>query len=62
VLRWLAGVLGAPAPRLAPEEEVKSLRARANKRCRNDRLLRSGYAFRYPTFREGYSAVIAGMS
>jgi hypothetical protein len=31
---------------------------RANKRCRNDRLLASGYSFRYPTFREGYSALL----
>jgi nucleoside-diphosphate-sugar epimerase len=58
VLVWLAGVLGAPAPR-----EVKSAprgRGNANKRCRNERLLASGYSFRYPTFREGYTALLAG--
>jgi hypothetical protein len=31
------------------------------KRCRNARLLGSGYTFRYPTFREGYSAILKEM-
>jgi nucleoside-diphosphate-sugar epimerase len=35
-------------------------RGRSNKRCRNDRLVRSGYLFRYPTFREGYAAILEG--
>jgi hypothetical protein len=35
---------------------------RSNKRCRNDRLLASGYTFLYPTYREGYGAVLAGMT
>ncbi len=60
VLCWLAGVLGAPEPR-ATETGETSDRPRGSKRCRNDRLLRSGYTFRYPTFREGYRAVLEGM-
>ena len=32
---------------------------RGNKRCSNQRLLDSGYVFRYPTFKEGYAAVLA---
>jgi len=60
VLLWLAGVMGSPEPREAEKAEV-SKRPRANKRCRNDRLVQSGYRFRYPTFREGYSAVLEGM-
>ena len=44
--------------RLARGPEAKSLRARSNKRCRNDRLLASGYTFEYPSFREGYAALI----
>jgi nucleoside-diphosphate-sugar epimerase len=57
VLSWLAGVLGTPEPRTADAEEAgRSMRS--NKRCRNARLLRSGYTFRYPTFREGYRAVL----
>ena len=55
VLRWLAGALGAPEPRVESASEPP----RGNKRCRNDRLLASGYSFRYPTFREGYAALLA---
>ena len=56
VYLWLAGALGAPTPRSATRDDPPS--ERGNKRCRNDRLLASGYGFRYPTFREGYRAVI----
>jgi nucleoside-diphosphate-sugar epimerase len=62
VLRWLAGSLGAPTPRRLSKDEVRSLRSSSNKRCRNDRLLASGYVFRYPTFREGYAAVLSERS
>lgn len=31
-----------------------------NKRCSNARLRASGYRLRYPTYREGYGALIAG--
>jgi nucleoside-diphosphate-sugar epimerase len=62
VLTWLAGALGAQPPRKVSHGR-RSPRARGgNKRCRNDRLLGTGYAFRYPTYREGYSALIAGMT
>jgi nucleoside-diphosphate-sugar epimerase len=61
VLRWLAGALGAAAPRAADAGEAKARRARGNKRCRNDRLRASGYAFRFPSFREGYGAVLAAL-
>lgn len=60
VLFWLAGVMGSPEPREA-EGSKESKRPRGNKRCRNDRLSQAGYRFRYPTFREGYSAVLEGM-
>jgi nucleoside-diphosphate-sugar epimerase len=61
VMRWLAGTLGAPEPRAATrhEEAERQLR-RGNKRCRNTRLVESGYEFLYPTFREGYTAVLSG--
>ncbi len=59
VLTWLAGALGAPPPRCDPAIEVSP---RGNKRCRSDRLVASGYTFRYPTFREGYTAVLAELS
>ena len=60
-MRWLAGVLGASEPRPDEEVGVGDRRGRSNKRCRNTRLRESGYTFRYPTFREGYGAVIEGM-
>jgi nucleoside-diphosphate-sugar epimerase len=55
VLRWLAQKLGVPAPRVV---EAAASDNRSNKRCKNDRLVASGYVFRYPTFREGYEAVL----
>jgi nucleoside-diphosphate-sugar epimerase len=58
LLRWLAGALGAPPPRPLADDEADEGRPRSNKRCRNRRLIASGYAFRYPTFREGYRAVL----
>ena len=57
VMSWLAGTLGAPAPRRAGGDDPRPIRG--NKRCRNTRLLESGYALRYPTFREGYTAVLS---
>ena len=60
VLRWLARQLGSPSPR--SESRTPSGReSQSNKRCRNSRLLQSGYSFRYPTFREGYKAMLAEM-
>ena len=58
VLEWLAARLGAPAPRRIADGSGES-RA-SGKRCSNARLRASGYRFRYPTFREGYAAVLAG--
>jgi len=57
VMNWLAGTLGAPPPRRAGRGEPRS--TRGNKRCRNTRLLESGYELLYPTFREGYAAVLS---
>jgi nucleoside-diphosphate-sugar epimerase len=61
VLRWLAGALGAAEPRAGAADTPRApLRRGGSKRCRNDLLLASGYRFAYPTFREGFRAVIAG--
>lgn len=54
VLQWLAGRLSVEA--LTEEAEVSQ--RGSGRRCRNDRLRASGYRFRYPSFREGYSALI----
>jgi nucleoside-diphosphate-sugar epimerase len=55
LLRWLASELGVAPPRVAPVADPGHRYGRAsNKRIASDRLLASGYGFRYPTFREGY--------
>ncbi|MSO22108.1 MAG: SDR family oxidoreductase [Acidobacteria bacterium] len=60
VFRWLAKRLGASPPRAEPGVATGGS-SQTNKRCCNARLLQSGYSFRYPTFREGYEAILAGM-
>ena len=59
VLGWLAERLGLPAPRPAPEAPPSARAARGSKRCRNARLLATGFHFQYPTYREGYAALLA---
>ena len=59
VLLWLATQLGVSSPRVEPSSEPQTRRHQSNKRCVSARLVASGYAFRYPTFREGYAALLA---
>lgn len=56
VLRFLADELGRPHPPVGDGARVRG----GDRRCRNDRLVASGFAFAYPTYREGYRAVLAG--
>ena len=56
VIRWLAARLDAPAPQVGPNRRSRG----GDKRCRNDRLLATGFTFAYPTYREGYAAVLRG--
>ncbi|MBL8250670.1 MAG: SDR family oxidoreductase [Candidatus Competibacter sp.] len=70
VLSWLARQLGLPEPPPAAKAPLKpgaserdsALRQRASKRCRNARLRASGFVFRYPSYREGYAALLAEAS
>ena len=57
LLRWLSGVLNTQPPRLVAAAEGR----RSNKRCRNGRLVASGYPFQYPTFKHGYSAILEAL-
>lgn len=56
VVAFLAGELGVPVPASSGADGPRG----AGKRLRNDRLVGSGFTFTYPTFREGYRAVLAG--
>jgi len=60
VITWLAAKLGVPVPPLedAPDDTKPPYRGDGNKRCQGALLRASGYGFRYPTFREGYGALI----
>jgi nucleoside-diphosphate-sugar epimerase len=57
VLRYLADRLGVPEPRPFEPGSEPSPRA-GSKRCRNARVRAEGYSFAYPTFREGYAAML----
>ena len=55
VMDWLAERLGLPArPRGDESPEL------TGKRCRNTRLVSSGFRFAYPSYREGYGALTPG--
>lgn len=54
VYRWLAERLSVEPPAVDPEAGS----SRGSKRCSNSRLRGSGYHLRFPTFREGYAALI----
>lgn len=56
VLRWLAARLGAAPPRGVPEAHAGRA---TGKRCRNDLLRASGFTFAYPSYREGYGALLS---
>jgi nucleoside-diphosphate-sugar epimerase len=53
VLQWIADQLQLPTPPML--NEPPPIRRGGNKRCSNRLLRQSGYAFRFPTFREGYA-------
>ncbi|MBN1585983.1 MAG: SDR family oxidoreductase [Candidatus Omnitrophica bacterium] len=58
VFCWLAGQLGAPAPKIVEAENRDCCGFDTNKRCSNERLLSTGYKFKYSTYREGYKELI----
>lgn len=57
LMDWLASRLGLPQPERT-EGSAGGTRG-SNKCCRNNRLLASGYELIYPTYREGYEAMLA---
>ena len=58
VVEWLAQRLKVHPRSETIPPSLPENRFRSNKRCRNFRLVDSGYRFRYPTYREGYAALL----
>lgn len=58
VVRFLGGELGI-TPSVRPAPPGSGPGQGSNRRCSNRRLLATGYVFRFPTFREGYRALLA---
>src|SRR5690606_34930417 len=62
VVRFLAERLGVPPPPRADGDVDGQLRRGGDKRCRNARLKATGYQLLYPTYREGYAAMLGEAS
>jgi nucleoside-diphosphate-sugar epimerase len=58
VIRFLSRRLGVPEPPAVPAAGDGPARG-GHKRCRNARLKATGYKLSYPTYREGYAALLA---
>ncbi len=59
VLHWLASELGAPPPVARSASAGGSARRSAsNKRVSSERLRGLGFEFRFPSYREGYTALL----
>ena len=56
VMQWLAEEAGL----CAPTESTTLQHASQNKRCDNTLLLSTGYRLNYPTYKDGYGAMIHG--
>ncbi|HEV7949376.1 MAG TPA: SDR family NAD(P)-dependent oxidoreductase [Glaciihabitans sp.] len=56
VLEFLATELNAPAPTVSDTDSERG----GDKRCSNALLLATGFQFRYPSYVEGYRALLAG--
>lgn len=52
---WLAGQMDVA---IKPSNEHVAVRGTGHKRCGNKRLLDSGYQLRYPSYKDGYRAVL----
>ena len=52
IMDWLAAELGCPPP-------ARTSGGSAGRRCRNDRLLATGYQLRHPDYRSGYREALS---
>lgn len=58
IVEYLARSLDLPVPPIAAPSAGND--GNRGKRCDNARLRKSGFVFTYPTYREGYAAVLQG--
>ena len=58
VKAFVAKGLGIALPQAAPPSNARARKRDLGKRCRNTKLHEIGYALSYPTFREGYAALL----
>jgi nucleoside-diphosphate-sugar epimerase len=59
VCSWISERAGLPPPEMVSADDPRVKEdLRGNKRCRNDRLLESGYRFLFPSYREGYAELV----
>lgn len=56
VVRWLADEMGAPTPATAEKPSARG----ADRACNNAKLRATGWAPAFPTYAEGYRAILAG--
>lgn len=54
LLRWLAQQIGVPAPQSIHAQDAHEPKRGGCRRYNNARLRKSGYNFKYPTYKEGY--------
>lgn len=57
LMDWLADRMGLPRPERRPASPGGA--RGSNKRCRNDKLKATGFGFAYPSFRDGYAALLS---
>ena len=64
VYAWIAERAGVPDPcaGVGPGDGVSEGRRGTNKRCSSRRLAESGYAFRFPSYREGYAPMLEALT
>ena len=58
VIRWLTSELELNPEQLLKTDDFSLIQHRGNKRVRNDKILAAGYKMLYPTYREGYKALL----
>lgn len=58
VKQWMRATLGLPENHFNENAPLTKRTARSNKRCGNGLLVESGYVFRYPSFKEGYTPLL----